>query len=66
MRAAPSFGVLWLAAMLAGCGSQPKLFENRASCTLDGKELHVLSKWGRFSIGTQVADADAVVACARK
>jgi uncharacterized protein YcfL len=50
-------------ALLAGCGSTPKLLENRAACTLDGTELHVLSKWGPISIGTRVADADAATVC---
>jgi hypothetical protein len=54
---------LLLGLLLAGCSTRPKLMENRAACTLDGTELHVLSKWGPFSIGTRVADADAATVC---
>lgn len=55
-----------LGLLLAGCGSTPKLLENRAACTLDGTELHVLSKWGPISIGTQLAPADAAAVCVKK
>lgn len=50
-------------ALLAGCASAPKWLENRLSCTVDGKEAHVLSKWGPVSIGSKLADADARVVC---
>lgn len=50
--------------LLAGCGTSPKLLENRVACTLDRTEAHVLSKWGPVSVGTQVAQADAAVLCA--
>lgn len=48
--------------LLAGCAS-PKWLENRLSCTVDGKEAHVVSKWGPVSIGSKLADADARVVC---
>ncbi len=55
-----------LGLLLAGCGSMPKMLENRAACTLDGAELHVLSKWGPFSVGSKLAPADAAVVCAKR
>lgn len=55
-----------LAVLCAGCSTRPRLLENRAACTLDGTELHVLSKWGPFSVGTQLAAADAAVVCGKK
>lgn len=51
---------------LSGCATRPEWLENRAACTLDRRELHVLSKWGPFSIGSIVSEADAVYACAEK
>jgi len=52
-----------LALLLAGCSSSPKWLENRVACTVDGKEAHVVSKWGPISIGSEVATADAKVIC---
>jgi len=49
---------------LTGCGTSPKLLENRVVCTIDRSEAHVLSKWGPVSVGTQVSQADAAVVCA--
>ena len=66
MPAARLLSVLCLAGLLAGCDTAPKLLENRVACTVDGTEAHVLSKWGPFSIGTQVSAADAAVVCERK
>jgi len=54
---------LALAALLAGCGTTKATFENRIACTVDGAELHVLSKWGPVSIGSRVADPDAAAVC---
>lgn len=51
-------------ALLAGCGTSPKMLENRVVCTIDRSEAHVLSKWGPVSLGTQVSQADAAVVCA--
>ena len=48
---------------MTGCESMPKMLENRAVCTVDGKEAHTLSKWAVFSIGARLADADAAVIC---
>lgn len=48
---------------LSGCATGSKLLENRVACTADKSEAHVVSKWGGFSIGAQVADADAKVIC---
>lgn len=65
MRAAPT--VVFLAVvLLAGCGSNPKLMENRVACTLDRSEAHILSKWGPVSVGTQVSQADTAVLCGSK
>jgi hypothetical protein len=54
--------VIFAALMLAGCAS-PKWLENRAVCTMDKKEAHVISKWGLFSIGSKLADSDAKAVC---
>ena len=48
---------------LGGCATDPTRFETRIVCTLDREEAHVLSKWWAFSIGSEIAQADAVVAC---
>lgn len=45
--------------MLAGCASRPTWLENRVALTADGKQAHVLSVWGPFSIGARVSDSDA-------
>ena len=54
---------LLLAAMLAGCASDPTWLENRIACTPDGTELHVISKWGAIEFGSQMSDADAAAVC---
>jgi len=54
-----------LAALLAGCGTLKGAFENRVVCTVDGSELHALSKWGPVSLGYKIADTGARVVCAR-
>jgi uncharacterized lipoprotein YajG len=51
--------------LLTGCSTSPKWLENRVACTADGKEAHVLSKWGPVSIGARLADSDAKVVCSR-
>lgn len=55
--------VISLALMLAGCSTIEKRFENRAVCTMDKKEAHVISKWGLFSIGSKLAASDAKEIC---
>ena len=53
------------ALLMAGCTTKPAwLDENRVACTADRQEAHVVSKWGLFSIGSEVARADAKVICA--
>jgi hypothetical protein len=47
---------------LTGCGTY---FENRVACTVDGKESHLVSKWGAFSIGAKIAESDAAIICKR-
>jgi hypothetical protein len=56
--------VFMLLALLSGCASRPVWLENRVACTADSTELHAISKWGPFSIGSQIAPADAAVVCA--
>lgn len=53
------------ACLLTGCSTSPKWLENRAVCTVDGKEAHVISKWALFSIGSKLADSDAKAVCSR-
>ena len=47
---------------MAGCGNM-RWLENRAVCTLDGKEAHTISKYGPLGIASRLADADAAVLC---
>lgn len=56
--------VFVLLALLSGCASRPTWLENRIACTADGQQLHALSLWGPFSIGSPIAAADAAVVCA--
>lgn len=56
--------IVVLCFLLSGCAS-PKWLENRAVCTIDGKEAHVISKWALLSIGSKLADSDAKVMCSR-
>lgn len=56
--------IIAMAALLAGCGST-QMLENRAVCTVDGSEAHVISKWGPVGIGAKLAEADARVMCKR-
>jgi hypothetical protein len=50
--------VLLAALSLQGCAALDKALENRVLCTAAGDEVHAISKWGRFSIGTEIAKAD--------
>jgi hypothetical protein len=54
--------ILLLSLLLTGCAS-PKWLENRVACTVARDEAHIVSKWGPFSIGAQVATSDAAVLC---
>ena len=53
------------ALLVSGCASDPVWLENRVACSLDGKEMHFISKYGPIEFGSQVADADAKAACKR-
>lgn len=48
--------------MLSGCAGS-KFLENRALCTLDKAEMHVISKWGVIGISSEIAKSDAAVVC---
>jgi len=50
--------------LLTGCASLAGDFETRLACTPDGSEIHVISKWGPFSIGTKLAKGDTAL-CAK-
>lgn len=64
MNHAIAYTALALAALTSGCSTTAlSQVENRVACTMDRKEAHFLSKWWRFSIGAQIAEADAVVMC---
>jgi hypothetical protein len=54
--------IVLAAMLLTGC-SNTRWLENRVACTVDGKEAHVVSKWGPVGIAAQVAQADAQVLC---
>jgi len=51
---------------LTGCGSMKGQFENRASCTLDGKQMLVASMYGPIGVASKISAADAAVVCAAK
>ncbi len=58
--------VLLSTLLLSACSSisiDPKIIENRAVCTVARDEMHVISKWWRFGISSQIAEADAKEAC---
>jgi starvation-inducible outer membrane lipoprotein len=55
--------VFTLALLVSGCASDPKWLENRVLCTVDGEEMHVVSKWGPIEFGSQIADSDAAAVC---
>lgn len=55
--------LLPLALLLGGCETVAQKFENRALCTVDHEEMHVVSKWWRFGISAQIAQADARAIC---
>lgn len=57
--------LLIICVLLSGCATRPDWLGNRIACTVDGKELHALSKWGPFSIGSVIDERDAKVVCAR-
>lgn len=57
--------VFVFALLVSGCATDPKWLENRVTCTVDGEELHFVSKWGPVEFGSQVADSDAKAVCKR-
>ena len=63
-RAVRALGLALACALMAGCGNM-RWLENRAVCTLDGKEAHTISKYGPLGIASRLADADAAVLCGR-
>lgn len=55
---------LALAALtLSACATRPEWLENHIACTPDGEELHALSVWGPFSIGSRIVDDEAAIVC---
>lgn len=59
--------VLGLVLTLTGCSTtRPAWLENRVACTVDRSQLHALSVWGPFSIGSRIADTDATAVCQAK
>jgi len=56
---------LWVLA-LTGCTSTGMFkgtFENRLACSMDGKEVYFLSKYGWLSIGAEIAAQDVPQEC---
>ncbi len=47
-----------LAAFLSGCASLDGAFTNRVSVTVASDECQVASRWGKFSIGTDIDPRD--------
>lgn len=63
--------IVLVAMLLSGCASFQSAtkgnFENRLSCSLDGKQAYFLSEWFKWlSLGARIAESDAAVACAPK
>lgn len=51
---------------LCGCSSTSLFkgtFENRLACSLDGKEIYFLSKYGWASLGAEVSAKDMPAEC---
>ena len=48
--------------LLSGC-STTELLANRVTCTVDGKQAHVVSLYGPLGIASKVDPADAAVIC---
>lgn len=53
--------VLLVLLALSGCASSS--WENRISCSLDKKQAYFLSKYWKLAVGSEIAKADAEVAC---
>ena len=56
--------LLLLALPLAGC-STLEAFDNRISCSMDGRQAYVNSMYGPLGVSSKVAASDAKVICAR-
>lgn len=52
---------LILALLFSGCAST--LFENRVTCTIDGRRAKIVSQWGGFGIASELTEADALAIC---
>jgi len=52
---------LILALLFSGCSSG--MFENRVTCTIDGKRAQIVSKWGALGIASELTEADALAIC---
>lgn len=50
--------------LLASC-STTELLANRITCTVDGKQAHVVSLYGPLGVASKVDAADAAVVCAK-
>lgn len=59
-----TIALILAACLLAGC-STTDLLANRLTCTVDGKQAHVVSLYGPIGIASKVDAADAAVVCRR-
>lgn len=55
--------VALLAVLLPLTGCLGTLFQNRLACTTDLEELHVLSKYGKLALASEIAEVDAKRTC---
>lgn len=51
--------------LLSGCSSLKGTFENRAACTVDGKQMLVASMYGPIGIASKISPDDAAVVCTK-
>lgn len=60
------FGLV-MAVLLSGCSTTlfKGTFENRLACSMDGKEVYFLSKYGWVSVGAEISPKDLPAECKR-
>lgn len=59
-----TLALILAASLLAGC-STTELLANRITCTVDGKQAHVVSLYGPLGIASKIDPDDAAVVCKR-
>ena len=63
MKIFQKFNLLALVVLLAGCGTTPATFDNRAMCTLAKDSAYVVSMYGPIGLSSKVNGRDAAAMC---